>query len=302
MENYQFKDKFSNVGKGATKELNENGLVWNATKISPYMKQYNWNQDWNSPTNYMARRSGPQKSTLRSQRSKLKTNRKYCLNIELNPMTVKTHFRLELFWVNSQHKHVETHKKGDWFTNPHCIENKEKLDEEYTDKKNRTKYDCMEFPDPESENIDSLIENNFQNISFSIWPKYEYLELEISVFKGTVLGIKHILIEDCSDVPEHLKPENRKPRPTLPASLPSTTLAPSTTTTTTTTLPEASVNTDNAVPNIIVTEPEQKQENLKLMDLLQKMQVNLKKAEDTDETSKSLLGEPSRTCSEERLM
>ena len=48
MENYDFKAKFSNVGKDATMELNENGLVWNATKIAPYLRAYKWNEDWNS--------------------------------------------------------------------------------------------------------------------------------------------------------------------------------------------------------------------------------------------------------------
>ena len=147
------------------------------------------------------------------------------------------------------------------------------------------------FPDPESENIDSLIENNFQNISFSIWPEYDYLEFEISAYKGSLLGIKSIKIEDCSDVPEHLKPENIKPRVTLPAFLPSTSPEPSTEASTTTL---ASVDAEEVAP-MIVSEPEQKNDNMKLSDLLQKLQVNLKKAEEpaspTPETSKSVLGE-----------
>ena len=205
-------------------------------------------------------------------------------------MTVKTHFRLELFWVNKEHRHVQTHTKGDWFTEPHCVEQKEKLDEEYT-VKGKQKYNCLKFPDPESENIDSLIENNFQNISFSIWPEYDYLEFEISAYKGSLLGIKNIKIEDCSDVPEHLKPENIKPRVTLPAFLPSTSPEPSTEASTTT---FASVDAEEVAP-MIVSEPEQKNDNMKLSDLLQKLQVNLKKAEEpaspTPETSKSVLGE-----------
>ena len=290
MENYQFKEKFSNVGKGATKEMNENGLVWNATMIAPYIQQYKWNEAYGSDANTRARLSGPQRSTLRSARSSLKKNRKYCVNIELNPMTVKTHFRIELFWVNDQHRMVSQHVRGDWFTEPQCIEKKEKYDEEY-----KKKYHCMKFPeisDPESENFDSLVNNNFQNISFSIWPNYDYLELEISVYKGTVLGIKNINIEDCSKVPEHLKPENITPRATLPDSLPSTT--PSTTpvpTTETSTTTESDTN-DSIV---IVSAPEEKPDNLKLTDLLQKLQVNLKKAEEpastTEGTQKSMLGE-----------
>ena len=290
MENYQFKEKFSNVGKGATKEMNENGLVWNATMIAPYIQQYKWNEAYNSDSNTRARLSGPQKSTLRSARSSLKKNRKYCLNIELNPMTVKTHFRIELFWVNKEHRMVSSHVRGDWFTEPHCIEKKEMLDEKY-----KGKYDCMKFPDPESENIDSLVANNFQNISFSIWPKYDYLELEMSVFKGTALGIKNINIEDCSKVPEHLKPENITPRATLPDSLPSTTSVPTTETSTTIVADtNDSMNNVEIVPNIIVSQPEQKPDNLKLTDLLQKLQVNLKKAEEpastTEGNPKSVLG------------
>ena len=290
MDNYQFKEKFSNVGKGATKEMNENGLVWNATMIAPYIQKYNWNEAYNSVTNTRARSSGPQKSTLRSARSNLKKKRKYCVNIELNPMTVKTHFRIELFWVNKEHRMVSSHVRGDWFTEPQCIEKKEKLDEEY-----KKKYNCMKFPDPESENFDSLVANNFQNISFSIWPEYDYLELEMSAYKGAVLGIKNIIIEDCSKVPEHLKPENITPRATLPDSLPSTTPVPTTETSTTM---EAdtndSMNNVEIVPNIIVSGPEQKPDNLKLTDLLQKLQVNLKKAEEpeasTEGNPKSVLG------------
>ena len=290
MDNYQFKEKFSNVGKGATKEMNENGLVWNATMIAPYIQQYKWNEEYNSVTNTRARNSGPQKSTLRSARSNLKKKRKYCVNIELNPMTVKTHFRIELFWVNKEHRMVSSHVRGDWFTEPQCVEKKEKLDEEY-----KKKYNCMNFPDLESENFDSLVANNFQNISFSIWPEYDYLELEMSVYKGAVLGIKNIIIEDCSKVPEHLKPENITPRATLPDSLPSTTPVPTTETSTTM---EAdtndSMNNVEIVPNIIVSGPEQKPDNLKLTDLLQKLQVNLKKAEEpeasTEGNPKSVLG------------
>lgn len=216
------------------------------------------------------------------------------------------------FWINSEHRLANSVVKHDWFTEPDCINKKTKLDEEY-----KENYACMKFPDPKSENIDSLIENNFQNISFSIYPKYEYLELEISVYKGTVMAIKNFSIEDCSKVPEHLKPENQRPRATLPAFLPSTTKTSTTvastvasTVPTTTTTTEASINTAvskttnniEIIPNAIVSEPEQNvPENLKLTDLFQKMQVNLKKAEvpasSTEGTPKSLLVLGSTTVS-----
>ena len=89
---YKFKDKTSNVGKGAQYTI-DNGFIWDAESIAKYSRPYDWNQPWGAPQNIMARASKPQTSTLATGRSKMKLKRKYCYNIEMIPLSQKMHLK-----------------------------------------------------------------------------------------------------------------------------------------------------------------------------------------------------------------
>ena len=206
---YDFKTSANNLGKQAEYKF-EDGLVWDAIKMSKTLKPMNWKLPPTAPENIIASKSGRQRSFLKSGRSKVKKGRGYCTTLLLTPMSSEFHMKVSFNLINSK-THMVVLKKTQMhiFSEAYCNEHQDT----WEFKKKYAKHTCL------AENVETEVEVKIY------LEKTEETEAIFEIFRGTKLLLKQINFTDCS-----LDPKQRGK-----AGKPSTTVANTTTKATTTT-------------------------------------------------------------------
>ena len=215
---YDFKSSANNLGKQAEYKF-EDGLVWDALKMSKTLKPMNWKLPPTAPENIIASKSGRQRSFLKSGRSKVKKGRGYCTTLLLTPMSSEFHMKVSFNLINSKN-HMVVLKKTQMhiFSEAYCNEHQDT--DEF--KKKYAKHTCL------AENVETEVEVKIY------LEKTEETEAVFEIFRGTKLLLKQINFADCSTDPKELRAKHGKTSTTVATTTTKATTATEATTKTTT--------------------------------------------------------------------
>ena len=141
------------------------------------------------PENVQAQKSPPQRSVLKSGRTKVKKSRGYCVKIDFTPLSEELHLKVSFDLFNEFHMVEKRKMMRHIFTNNTCNQGDEDFHSKYE------KLECIEL-----ENESGFVR---QNLTIKIFiDQNEYTEAIFEVYRGSKLQLHSIDFADCSLEPK----------------------------------------------------------------------------------------------------
>lgn len=157
--------------------------------MSKNMKPFNWKKPMSHPENVQAQKSPPQRSVLKSGRTKVKKSRGYCVKIDFTPLSEELHLKVSFDLFNEFHMVEQRKMMRHIFTNNTCNAGDEDFHSKYEKK------ECIEL-----KNDNGYVRQDL-NIKIYI-DKNEYTEAVFEVYRGSKLQLHSIDFADCSLEPK----------------------------------------------------------------------------------------------------
>ena len=213
---YTFKSSVNGQGRQAEFKF-ENGLIWDALKMSKNLKPINWKEPVTSRENILAKKSPLQRSILKSGRSKIKKNRGYCTELAFVPSGPEFHMKISFDLINAEHRLVKRKTVKHVFIDEFCVANEAEF---------KKKYDGS---------FECVAENTQKKLNLKVYTEQiEYAEIVIEIYRGSKVHLESITFEDCSLEPK-LRGKSGEALATATTTSTTTTTIKKTTTTSTST-------------------------------------------------------------------